>query len=86
MSESNPCSRTKLAQNSVSIVELCACGVLYVTVGPMTMRLLPEAAYKLSSVLQEAMSSLDVIEAEKKKPHLRLVSGADEEISDASPS
>ena len=49
------CRRQVLAVCRAIMVETCACGMLHVTIGAITLRFAPEAAAELSSTLGEAM-------------------------------
>jgi hypothetical protein len=48
-----------LASLGPCTVEQCACGVLHVTVGAVTVRLQPETARALATVLDRALASRD---------------------------
>jgi hypothetical protein len=50
--------REVIASGSVTRLDRCACGDLYLTVGPITMALHPEALADLSATLVRAMSSM----------------------------
>jgi hypothetical protein len=49
------CRRELLAECRAIQVESCACGMVHVTIGAVTMRFAPEAAAELSATLGEAM-------------------------------
>jgi hypothetical protein len=50
--------REVIACGSVTRLDRCACGDLYLTVGPVTMALHPEALADLSATLGRALDSL----------------------------
>jgi hypothetical protein len=50
-----------LASLGPCTIELCDCGVLHVTVGAVTMRLQPETARALVTVLDRALPSAEVL-------------------------
>ncbi len=49
------CRRELLAEHQAIAVEGCACGMIHVTIGAVTMRFAPDAAADLSATLGEAM-------------------------------
>ena len=49
-------------------VMLCTCGMLHVTIGPVTVRLKQGAAEQLSDVLAAALQQIDA----ERRPQLRL--------------
>ena len=50
-----------LARNSACQIEMCGgCNVLHVSIGPMTLRLDPTAARRVSAALTEALERLSV--------------------------
>lgn len=58
--ERQDCHRELLARGVNSAVERCACGVLHVTVGALTMRFTREAAAELAQTLEEALGQLQL--------------------------
>ncbi len=52
------CTRATLAQGSCCKVELCDCGVLHLTVGPVTFRTTPDMTESFLSTLSEAVHQL----------------------------
>jgi hypothetical protein len=57
MSEKS-CVRATLAQGSHCKVELCDCGVLHLTVGPVTFRATPDMTESFLGTLSEAVHQL----------------------------
>ena len=56
---SKPCQRQLLAHGSVASVEECGCGIVHVTVGPLSLRLQATAMSELANTLTQAVESLD---------------------------
>ena len=54
----HPCTRERLAAGEFSLVELCDCGALHLTIGAVTMRLAPTMLPVLADVLHEAAREL----------------------------
>jgi hypothetical protein len=52
------CSRETLARAGGYQVELCSCGSVYVTAGPVTLRFTPEAYRALAAVLDAGRARL----------------------------
>lgn len=55
-------------------VLLCTCGMLHVTIGPVTVRLKPGAAEQLRDVLTDALQQIDA----ERRPQLRLAPRGDD--------
>lgn len=55
MHASSTCIRETLANGPICRVDRCACGMLHLTVGPMTVRLDAESCLSISCTLQEAL-------------------------------
>jgi hypothetical protein len=53
-------NRTVVAAGSFSAVERCDCGAVYLTVGPMSLKLDPRALSELRSTLDRAVRVLGV--------------------------
>lgn len=51
-------NRYVIAQGPMSAVERCACGSVYLTVGPVTMKLHPEALTELRDTIARALRVL----------------------------
>jgi hypothetical protein len=51
-----PCHRTRLAESGVAAVDVCSCGMLQLHLGPMTLRMTPEALSELLGTLGEAVA------------------------------
>jgi hypothetical protein len=65
-----------LAGNGACHVGQCSCGMLHVTIGPITMRLEPDAARTLRDVLAVGLAA---ISEPRGGPHLRLASSRGDE-------
>jgi hypothetical protein len=52
------CSRTLLAETPQCRIERCHCGVLHLTVGPLTFRTTPDVLQSLASAAADALGSL----------------------------
>lgn len=50
------CHRHTLAQGPLCRVDVCACGMLHVTIGPFTMRLEPRACEEIVETLGRALA------------------------------
>jgi hypothetical protein len=50
------CPRTRVAESSVAAVDLCACGMMQVHVGPLTLRMAPCAVSELLATLSRAVA------------------------------
>jgi hypothetical protein len=58
MTDDTACSRTTLAQGAHCKVERCDCGVLHLTIGPVTFRATPEMTESFLATLSEAVHQL----------------------------
>lgn len=67
-----------LAGNGACNVGQCTCGMLHVTVGPLTLRLEPGAAQTLRDVLTAALTA---IAEPRGAPHLRLASSRGDDLA-----
>jgi hypothetical protein len=54
--------RYSLAEQGPFRIDLCACGMLHVTIGPVTVRLMPPAAQSLQGTLGEALRRLPPVD------------------------
>ncbi len=63
------CQRSLLASGSTCRIEQCACGTLHVTLGPLTLRLEPEAAADVAETLRAGLRSLAPPGAAHPPPH-----------------
>jgi hypothetical protein len=75
-----------LAGNGACNVGQCTCGMLHVTVGPLTLRLEPGAAGTLRDVLTAALTAIAEPRASRPSgpggpPHLRLASSRGDDLS-----
>ena len=52
------CSRTLLAETTHCRIERCRCGVLHLTVGPLTLRTTPEVLRSLGHAASDALATL----------------------------
>jgi hypothetical protein len=50
------CTLTRLAESSVATVDRCACGVIQLHLGALTLRFAPSAAFELLATLGDAMT------------------------------
>ena len=50
------CQLTRLAESSVAAVDRCACGVIQLHLGALTLRFAPSAAFELLATLGDAMT------------------------------
>ena len=50
------CQLTRLAESSVAAVDRCACGVIQLHLGALTLRFAPSAAFELLATLDDAMT------------------------------
>ena len=46
-----PCTRTRLAENHVAAVDICECGMMHLHLGPLSLRLTPDAIAILAETL-----------------------------------
>ncbi len=60
--DSHVCERRTLSQSSVTLVEACACGIIHITLGAISLRFHPEAARSLCLTLNEALEQVGAIE------------------------
>jgi hypothetical protein len=58
MNADTSCSRSTLAQGAHCKIELCDCGVLHLTIGPVTFRTTPDMTESFLSTLTEAVQRL----------------------------
>lgn len=58
MSQESQCQQELLSQDRCYQVTRCSCGAVHVTIGPITMRLEPEAYHSLLAVLLAARQHL----------------------------
>lgn len=75
-----------LAGNGACNVGQCTCGMLHVTVGPLTLRLEPGAAETLRDVLSAALTAIAEPRAARPSgaggsPHLRLASSRGDDLA-----
>lgn len=72
----------QLAGTSHCNVRQCSCGMLHVTIGPLTMRLEPGAAETLRAVLGAALEELEGEAARTEaRPRLRLATSRGDDLS-----
>jgi len=57
---SAPCERRALASSPFSLVELCSCGSVHLTIGAVTMRLHADALPELARALGDATRELSL--------------------------
>jgi hypothetical protein len=57
------CSRHLLARRSIGAVELCHCGAVHLSIGAVTLRLVPAAVLELAELLGDAAAELPDIES-----------------------
>ncbi|MGA9523060.1 MAG: hypothetical protein WBV82_16445 [Myxococcaceae bacterium] len=70
----NECWRVRVAEGPVGWVEQCSCGVLHVTVGPVSLRLEQSAAEALALMLRDGVA---VTARTTRAPKLRVIHGED---------
>lgn len=56
-SGSHPCRKVRLAESSVASVDLCDCGVMHLNLGPLSLRLCPQALSELIATLGRAVAA-----------------------------
>ena len=56
--------RTLLGHSDAATIEICACGTVHVTVGPITMRIQPAALRQLALAAREADARLSAMAIE----------------------
>lgn len=57
MADEDPrCDLTRLAESSVAAIDRCACGVIQLHLGALTLRFAPSAAFELLATLGDAMT------------------------------
>lgn len=66
------CPRECLADGPLCRIDRCGCGMLHVTLGPLTVRLEPAACRAVHATLAEALDRLDE-QARPAMPRLGLV-------------
>lgn len=54
----DPCHRHLLARNPIGAVELCHCGAVHLSIGGVTLRLVPGAIAQLAELLADAADEL----------------------------
>jgi len=52
----NDCRHTRLAESSVAAVDVCACGMMQLHIGALTLRMAPCAISELLATLGEAVA------------------------------
>lgn len=55
------CPRHLLARSPVGAVELCHCGAVHLSIGGVTLRLIPEAIPQLAELLADAGAELPLL-------------------------
>ena len=60
--DSHVCERRTLSQSSAAQIEACACGIIHITLGAVTLRFHPEAARSLCLTLNEALAQIGALE------------------------
>jgi hypothetical protein len=55
-SQSNACTRKRIAESSIAAVDACDCGMLHLHIGAITLRLAPCAISELLATLGEAVA------------------------------
>ncbi len=66
----DPCQRHLLARNPVGAVELCHCGAVHLSIGGVTLRLMPGAIARLAELLAEAADELPDLESALARPRV----------------
>ena len=64
----DPCQRHLLARKAVGAVELCHCGAVHLSIGGVTLRLVPGAIPQLAELLAEAAAELPDLESALARP------------------
>ena len=57
------CHRHLLARTPVGAVELCHCGAVHLSIGGVTLRLVPQAIEQLAELVADAAAELPALEA-----------------------
>lgn len=52
---SSQCTQRRLAETPLGAIDSCACGMMQLHVGALTLRLTPEAVAELSALLEESL-------------------------------
>ena len=52
-----PCRRIRLAESEVASVDLCECGMMHLHLGPLSLRLTPDALQGVLGTLAEAVAT-----------------------------
>lgn len=55
--EQRDCPKVRLAEGPVAAVDECSCGMMQLHLGPLTVRLAPEAMEELRATLERALSA-----------------------------
>ncbi|MGH7338702.1 MAG: hypothetical protein ACREI7_14060 [Myxococcota bacterium] len=73
---SAPCERRELAAGSFSLLEICTCGSVHVTIGAVTLRIQADAFAELATVFDEGARELSFqqVIAEHQSLRRRVVS------------
>jgi hypothetical protein len=67
---SDPCRRHLLARNDIGAVELCHCGAVHLSIGGVTLRLVPGALTQLAGLLAEATDELPDLASALARPRV----------------
>jgi hypothetical protein len=65
------CQRHVLARTSLGAVELCRCGAVHLSIGGVTLRLVPGAIPELAALLAEAAAELPEVASALSRPRAR---------------
>jgi hypothetical protein len=57
------CHRHLLARTPVGAVEFCRCGAVHLSIGGVTLRLVPDAVAQLAELLADAAAELPLLDA-----------------------
>lgn len=53
---SSSCRRTRIAESSIAAVDVCACGMMQLHLGALTLRMEPRAVSELAATLHHAVA------------------------------
>lgn len=75
--ETGSCTQTRLAETSVAAVDKCACGMMQLHIGSLTLRLAPSAMSELLATLGDAITEnmLQKLRNKEQNPSVSLLIG-----------
>jgi len=69
MLNSQPCARRVLAHGECSMVEQCSCGYVHLTIGGVTLRLVPTVLAALADTINDAARTMVLNDAFAARHH-----------------